>query len=244
MRLQRLTRHRDTALRLVGILSLFICCCLQVFAQNQTLKTELERTLVGKTVVSRIVLGGRATPKGLSADYPVNTLVDSDSGKVTYRIEWGFVRTEVGMSEMLRKFDSGTSFSVAGLNLKKDRIELKLKILSGQSLKVKLMLGKGWQSQFDVAAVRGILNRTFVLDGQTEQEQADVGESNQQEPSAQATAAPAPPLAPAGEEGRSQQNPLTPNSQPSLPQLQAPTPAPAKWLEEPKTLEFGETSLG
>ena len=113
MKLRRLTRHRDTALRLGGILSLFICCCLQSFAETQTFKTELERTLVGKTVVSRIVLGGRATPRGYIADYPVNTLVDSDSGIVRYRIEWGFVRTEVGMSEMFRKFDSGTSFSVA-----------------------------------------------------------------------------------------------------------------------------------
>jgi hypothetical protein len=97
-------------------------------------------------------------------DYPVNTLFDPDSGQVTYRIEWAYMRADVGEREMVRRFDSGTRFRVSGIELKDDRLELKLEGGSGGSARLKLMLGRGWQSKLDVSSVQAQLARVFVLD--------------------------------------------------------------------------------
>jgi len=132
--------------------------------ENKALKADLESQLVGKTVVSRILFGGRAVPPGYQADYPVNTLVYPDTGAVTYRVEWGVMRAEVGEREMVRRFESGTSFLVSGIDLKDDRLELKLERGSGGSARLKLMLGRGWQSRLDNASVQAQLARVFVLE--------------------------------------------------------------------------------
>src|SRR5208337_2868647 len=63
--------------------------------ENKALKAELENQLSGKTVVSKIVFGGRAVPPGYQGDYPVNTLVYPETGAVTYRVEWGVMRADV-----------------------------------------------------------------------------------------------------------------------------------------------------
>ena len=148
--------------------------------ENKALKGELERSLSGKTVVSKIVFGGRAVPRGFQGDYPVNTLVYPESGAVTYRVEWAYMRTEVGEQEMLGRFGSGTAFQVSGIDLKDDRLELKLKSGSGDSARLKLMLGPGWQSRFDGASVQAQLARVFVLDQQPEPTQETAAASASQ----------------------------------------------------------------
>jgi TPR repeat protein len=134
-----------------------------VAGENKPLKGELQTELAGKTVISRIVFGGRAVPQGYQFDYPVNTLVFPDTESVTYRVEWGVMRAEIGESQMLRRFESGTSFRVTGVDAKDDRLELKLEG-SGGSARLKLMLGAGWQSKLDSASVQAQLGRVFVFE--------------------------------------------------------------------------------
>ena len=140
--------------------------CNQLRADNTTLKSELERTLVGQSVVSKIMLGGTAIPSRASTStyYPVNTLVFPESSQVSYRVEWGLIREEVSPYRMQRRFEPGTSFRIAGVEVKDDRLELKLQSGSGDSAKLKVMLGAGWQSKLDVQAVQSLLARILVLE--------------------------------------------------------------------------------
>lgn len=112
----------------------------------------LAQALLGKTLTTEIVLGVRAVPRGYQADYPVNTVV-SHGQQVSYRVEWGFTRTDVGLRDMRSQFRPGTSLTVSGIECKSDRIELKLSPDHGDSAKLKLMLGEHWQSQMQPAAV-------------------------------------------------------------------------------------------
>lgn len=132
--------------------------------ENKQLKADLDRLFSGKPVLSKIVFGGRATPRGYQADYPVNTLVYADTGQITFRVELGFMRTEVSAREMLRYFDKGTNFRISAIDLKDDRVEFKLESGSGDSARLKLMLGTGWQSKLDAAAVQTQMARVFALD--------------------------------------------------------------------------------
>src|SRR5208283_1412802 len=141
--------------------AIVLCCCGQLSAENKALKGDLERALEGKTFVSTVVLGGKAVPRGYSTDYPVNTIVSSD-GQVTYRVEWGLMRTDVALREIRRRFDRGTSFRVTTVDLKDDRLELKLENATGDSAKLKLLLGSNWQSQMDVAAVLNALSHVLL----------------------------------------------------------------------------------
>jgi hypothetical protein len=52
--------------------------CRPLLAQNKTLKDGLDQALVGQSVVSNIVIGGKAVPRGVQTDYPVNTVVSPD----------------------------------------------------------------------------------------------------------------------------------------------------------------------
>jgi len=161
----------------------------QAHAKDKVLKGELEHLLSDKTMVSKIIFGGKGTPREYQMDYPVNTLVYPDSGGVTYRVEWGVMRTEIGTQEMLRSFDRGTSFHVSGIDLKDDRLELKLKSGSGDSAKLKLMLGAGWQSKFDSSSVQAQLARVFVFDQQPQPTQGTTVAGGSIAPSAPVSAA-------------------------------------------------------
>jgi hypothetical protein len=150
-------------LGLLGVLTTVVFSgCHPLFAQNKALKAQLDEALVGKTVVSNIVIGGKAVPRGVQTDYPVNTVV-SPEGQVSYRVEWGIIRTDVGLREMNKRFAGGTSFRVADVDLKDDRLELKLESATYDSAKLKFILGTGWQSRLDVASVRAQLSRVLVF---------------------------------------------------------------------------------
>src|SRR5271170_7899563 len=158
-----------------GRVSFFIIVALlavPVFADQNAIKHDLEQTLLGKTFVSKIVFGGRAVPAGYQLDHGVNTLVYPESGEVRYRIESGVFREDVEASRMQRRFNAGTAFKVSGVEVKDDRLELKLESGSGDSARLKLMLGAGWQSRVDAAAVLAQLANIFVIDQQQVPSQA------------------------------------------------------------------------
>ena len=142
----------------------------QAKAKGKSLKDQLKAALVGQVVTSRILIGNRARPRdvtrqGLTIDFPVHTLVDADTGEIAYRVEdplW-LEWAKVDPSEMLRSFDPGTSFRISSVHLKDNRLEIKLKELGGRSAEVKLMMGKGWQSRYDAAAVEASLARVFAF---------------------------------------------------------------------------------
>jgi hypothetical protein len=161
-------------------------------ALGQIAKSDIERTIVDKDVVSKIMFGGKATPRGYSAPYPVNTLVNPETGQVTFRVEWGLMRAEVSPPEMLRRFDRGTSFHVANAEFKDDRLELKLDNPSGDSARLKLMLGPGWQKKLDLAAVQAALARIFVFGQQPQQAQPNLGSAHSPSVAASVPADPAP----------------------------------------------------
>ena len=142
----------------------------QAKAKGKSPKDQLKHALVGQVVTSRILLGNRARPNDVTRqdqtiDFPVHTLVDADTGEIAYRIEDPLLLewAKVHPREMLRSFDAGTSFRISSIHLKDNWIEIKLKQLDGGSAEVKLMLGKGWQSRYDAAAVEAKLTRVFAF---------------------------------------------------------------------------------
>ena len=157
---------RNTSFLRIAICTILMLgfCNLQLRADNSALKSDLEHSLVGQSVVSKIMFGGTAIPPRTSTYYPVNTLVFPDSSQVSYRVEWGLIREEVSPRGMQRRFDPGTSFRVAAVEIKDDRLELKLQSGSGDSARLKLMLGAGWQSKFDLQSIKSQLSQIFVLD--------------------------------------------------------------------------------
>lgn len=128
--------------------------CGPCIAENKSLKNELEQALVGKVVVASVMFGEKAVPHGYNADYPVHTLVSRD-GSIIYRVEFGLTRLDVGTGEIVKRIEKGTSLRIAGLDMKDDRLELKLESVasSSDSAKLKLMLGNGWQSSLNSEAV-------------------------------------------------------------------------------------------
>lgn len=159
--------------------AIVLCCCGQLSAENKALKGDLERALEGRTFVSTVVLGGKAVPRGAQTDYPVNTVV-SPEGQVTYRVEWGLMRTDVGLSEMRQRFGRGTPFRIVSIDLKDDRLELKLDNGRGELPKLKLMLGAGWQSKLNAAAAVQALSQVLADQQQDEhaQQHSQAGGTN------------------------------------------------------------------
>lgn len=243
-------RATAVAKSMTYVLSVLIACC-QLQAENKTLKRELEQALVGKTVVSRILLGGRAVPRGYEADYPVNTEVDSDTGEIGYRVEWAFMRTGVEGGEIVRSFEIGSSFRVSGVSLKDDRIELKLKKVNGDSANLKVLLGKGWQSRLDADTVQIKLGRFLTLNPQPGQAKTDYAAPEEpSQPTAPAplisNARPDPAIPPPDNPGSSLDATKPDERQQPVPplQLQPDTMSATASAEPQKTIEFGDVPLG
>ena len=131
----------------VFVLSISILFTLQVFAQGGGVKDELSQSLPGTTVISTIILGGKAAPQGYRSGYPVETLVDPATDNVTYQMDMGATSTTITAQDMQRYFDRGTAFQVVGLDVRDSWLELKLKSAGGDSAQLRLMLGDGWQSK-------------------------------------------------------------------------------------------------
>lgn len=137
---------------------------MQLSAQNGGLKDELYRSLSGTTVISTILFGGRAAPSGYQSDYPVETLVYPGNNEAVYRMDLGSTITTITAADMRRYFDRGTSFQVIGLDLQDGWLELKLTSAGGDSARLRLMLGAGWQSKFDSSSIRAKLACVLILD--------------------------------------------------------------------------------
>jgi hypothetical protein len=155
--------HR-TCFRSVFFLTVLMFASFQVFAENKALRTDIEHKLIGKTLVSKVVLGCKAIPQGFQADYPTHTLVSSD-GSIKYRVEFGLMRQDVGEQQITRRLESGTSLRVIGVDMKDDRLEVKFESLNGgDSAKVKLLFGNGWQSSMDANAVEQFIEKVLAGD--------------------------------------------------------------------------------
>ena len=172
-------------LPLASVVTTFVlCCCGQLFAENKVLKAGLESAIVGKPVVSKILLGGKARPQGYHATYPVNTFFYPDTNQVTYRVDSGLMHKDVGPAEMKEQFDQNTSFRITNLELKDDRLELKLEAdTKGASAKLELMLGAGWQLKLDVPSVQKQLD-VILVTGQQPEEQRVATAAKPQSPAA------------------------------------------------------------
>jgi uncharacterized coiled-coil DUF342 family protein len=110
-----------------------------VFSQVQA--AALKDSLTGHEAVSRIELGGTGTARGSNQELPVDTLV-YPNGQILYQIEAGFLHLQVGGRRKV--FHMGTRFSVDGIDLKNDRLELK--VANGNDrTKLKFLFGPNWQ---------------------------------------------------------------------------------------------------
>jgi hypothetical protein len=167
----------------------------QAHAKDKSLKGELEHSLVGQVVTTRILLGDTArwSEEGQSAVLPVHTVVEAATGGTSYEIEWKFLGPEiVRTGDMQHYFATGASFRITGIHLKANRIEINLKELSGRSTEVKLMLGEGWQSKYDAASVQTRLARVFAFEEPGQQEVEARQGPPQGEPNTQAVTPVAP----------------------------------------------------
>ena len=143
--------------QLIFVFLFSILFTMQLSAQNGGLKDELSHSLSGTTVISTILVGGRAAPRGYQADYPVDTLVYPGNREVAYRMDLGSTSTTTTAEDMRRYFERGTLFQVIGLDLQDGWLELKLKSAGGDSARLRLMLGDGWQSKFDSSSIQARL---------------------------------------------------------------------------------------
>lgn len=155
--------HRSVRHFIFG-LSVSILFTLQLSAQSGGVKDELSHSLSGTTVISTILLGGKAAPQGYRSGYPVETLVYPATNDVAYRMDLGATSTAITPQDMQRYFDRGTVFQVVGFDVRDSWLELKLKSAGGDSARLRLMLGDGWQSKFDSASIRAQLASVLVLD--------------------------------------------------------------------------------
>jgi hypothetical protein len=134
-----------------------------VASDKSSLKTEISQSLNGTVLVSKVTLGGRAIATGYQTDWPVITIVNTETGEIAYRVESGMVRFDVGPREMRQRYESGSQFHLSSYEMKDDRLELKLESGSGGSAKLKLLLGQNWQSRLTAAQVMTQLARVFDL---------------------------------------------------------------------------------
>ncbi len=148
----------------IFVLSISILFTMQLSAQSGAVKDELYHSLSGTTVIATIILGGKAAPQGSRSGFPVETLVDPATNNVAYQMDLGATSPVITAQDMQRYFERGTAFQVVGLELRDSWIELKLKSAGGDSARLRLMLGDGWQSKFDCSSVRAQLASVLVLD--------------------------------------------------------------------------------
>jgi hypothetical protein len=144
-------------------------------AENSALKAEISSSLNGTVLVSKVTFGGRAIATGYQTDWPVITIVNAETGAVTYRVESGIVRFDVGQREMRRHFAPGSRFHVSGIDLKDDRLELMLEGGNGISAKVRLVLGQGWQSSMNADAVVHSLQKVLASGQQPQDTDTQTG---------------------------------------------------------------------
>jgi hypothetical protein len=150
--------HHLRAVVLFIIFLLFLASPSRVFAQVHS--SKLIDGLKGKQLTSLVVIGCKGAPVGYSAPYPVNTFAYPD-GQVLYRVELAMMRGEVGRME--KSFFSGSIFEVSSVDLKDDRLELKLTARDRDSGRLKLMLGSQWQSKMTDSAVFDALSHFLQL---------------------------------------------------------------------------------
>lgn len=127
------------------------------FAQVQP--SALSTSLKGKDIVSKVAFGQSGWPSGGTQSLPVNTFIHPD-GTMDYRAELAILSFSVTRLE--RSFGSGTRFKVDAVDIKSDRLELKL-AADNTSTRVKFLFGTGWLTRTTNDEIRAMLGGYFAL---------------------------------------------------------------------------------
>lgn len=155
-----------------------------VAVADNHLKADLERTLVGKAVPSRVSIGSTAALRnGPGMQHPVSTLVYPDTSSVRYQVDSLFGALFVDKGDYRLNYFQQSQFIVEKLDFKNDRLELHLKPQSGDSVKLKVMLGKDWQKNLDASAVLAQIGSALNLDDVLEESQTVSYARSSQSPS-------------------------------------------------------------
>lgn len=129
-------------------------------ASSQVQQSALKASLKGTQATAAVSIGDRGTFPGASDFLPVNTLAYPD-GQIAYRVEWGLAHGEV--TQMEKSFEIGTTFQISSVDLKDDRLELKLLGRNSDSGRLKLMLGPGWQTKMSNEAVISVIGKFLTV---------------------------------------------------------------------------------
>ncbi len=149
-------------------------------ALSQIQPSSLTDALQNAEGVSTVRIGRKGAPVGYQGGYPVNTLVFPD-GHVEYRVESGIFRGPVwAMEEM----PPGTALKIASVDIKDDRVELKVNCTNNCLLKIttagikddrtvnctnhcagrlKFMFGPGWQVHWSNAGVLAEVQKCLTM---------------------------------------------------------------------------------
>lgn len=153
--------HR--AMRSTFFAFIVVCLVLPFTGRAEVGKSALISLLKNKELTSLIVIGSHGAPIGYQGSYPVNTLVYLD-GQVVYRVEWAFMRGEA--RSMTGSFPTGSLFTVSDVDIKSDRLSLKLLARNRESAHLELILGQGWQQTMNASDVLASLSHSMRLPGQ------------------------------------------------------------------------------
>lgn len=152
-----------------AILLLFIAFApaLQAFCGQKTLKHDIEESIKGKLLISKVALGGMSYSQYSTYPWEVDTEFYPATGEVKHRVEMG--HGYVDEAKVMQPYRAGTLFRVTKVDTKDDRVEFTLSPgEERKSAKLKLMLGTGWQTQLRSDEV--LRHLSIVLTDQQEHE--------------------------------------------------------------------------
>lgn len=162
-------------------LALILSASLQVIAESGCSKSDLERALVGKTVVSRVQIGGKAIRTMCDQGCPsssVDTLLFPD-GQISYRANWLYE-----VQPPADSFSAGTKFTIMKIAIKRpdwayepDGLELRLKDEASKSADVRVLIGPSLINDCNLEDVEAAVSGFFQFQEQlpTPEQRASTG---------------------------------------------------------------------
>ena len=155
-------RSRFQMNKIFFVLALNLFASLQTMAGSACSKSDLERTLVGKIVVSSVQIGGKAVRAGCDRAcelFSVDTLLFPD-GQISYRSSWIYQ-----VEPPVDSFPVGTTFTITKIAIKSPDwlnepagLELHLKDGAGKSADVRVLIGPALVSDCDLNGVEGVVS--------------------------------------------------------------------------------------
>lgn len=156
-------------------LPLVLCFMLSLGAYAEVRRDTVVDDLKGKQAVALVAIGSKGIVPGITQPCPVNTLAYPD-GRVEYRVEFGLVRGSVSL--MQKSFRRGSTLKIESVDVKDDRLEVKLTSGDNDSGRLKLMLGAGWQKTMSDEAVAQALGHFLQIPMNATQATASAGDQS------------------------------------------------------------------